>query len=664
MAKGKHFKTQSPPPAAQKPLPAPAGKFSNPLLLSAVLAAISFLLYANTLGHDYTLDDAIVITDNMFTQKGVSGIPGLFQYDTFYGFFKEEGKAALVSGGRYRPLTPAMFALEVQLFGLKPFAGHLFNLFWYALAVVVLFALLRQLFLYKTDANRAGFIAFAAALFFAAHPVHTEVVANIKGRDEIIALLGSLAAVWCALKAHEQKAEVFRWSLLGGFCFFLALLAKENAITFLAILPLTFYYFTNAKGSAIALRTLPVFAAALLFLAIRFSIVPPPGKPPMELMNNPFLKFAVDRYVPLEFGEQLATIVYTLGEYLRLLVFPFPLTHDYYPRHVDVMNWGNSQVTLSLLLHLALAAYAILGMKKKDPVSYGIWFYLLTLSIVSNLFFPVGTNMAERLIFMPSVGFVLAAAVLLDRAKMKWDATPAWSIFAGITLIFGIQTILRNPAWKDNLTLFTTDIEVSKNSAKLCNAVGGELFVQSTKKENESRRVAMLNEAVPHLENAVRIHPHYKNAYLLLGNCYNNLKMYEKSIASYGMALKLDPDYKEATDNLGITYREAGLYFGETEHNPQKALEYIEKAYATRPDEYETLRLLGVAYGSMGKIDKALEFFGKALAQKPEDAMANYNLGISYQYSGNPEQAALYLAKAEKIEPGITRKMSNPGMGK
>ncbi|MFM9950690.1 MAG: glycosyltransferase family 39 protein, partial [Saprospiraceae bacterium] len=208
MAKNKQpNKRQPQTPAANKPLPAPIGKFSNPLLLAAVLAAISFLLYANTLGHDYTLDDAIVITDNMFTQKGVSGIPGLFQYDTFYGFFKEEGKAALVSGGRYRPLTPAMFAVEVQLFGLKPFAGHLFNLLWYALTVVVLFALLRQLFMYKTDADRAGFIAFAAALLFAAHPVHTEVVANIKGRDEIIALLGSLGAVWCALKAHEEKAE-------------------------------------------------------------------------------------------------------------------------------------------------------------------------------------------------------------------------------------------------------------------------------------------------------------------------------------------------------------------------------------------------------------------------------------------------------------------------
>ncbi|NUO01990.1 MAG: tetratricopeptide repeat protein [Saprospiraceae bacterium] len=660
MAKNKQQNKRQPQtPAANTALPAPVGKFSNPLRLAAILAAVSFLLYANTLGHDYTLDDAIVITDNMFTQKGISGIPGLFQYDTFYGFFKEEGKAALVAGGRYRPLTPAMFAVEVQLFGLKPFAGHLFNVLWYMLTVVVLFALLRQLFLFKTNADRAGFIAFVAALIFAAHPIHTEVVANIKGRDEIIALLGSLAAVWCALKAHEQPSGALRWHLLGGVSFFLALLSKENAITFLAVLPLTFYYFTNAKGSSIAKLTVPVVAATVLFLAIRFSIVPPPGKPPMELMNNPFLKYS-DRgyYVQFSYGEQLATIIYTLGEYLRLLVYPHPLTHDYYPRHVEIMNWEKWQVSVSMLLHIGLAVYAVIGLLKKELVSYGILFYLLTLSIVSNLFFPVGTNMAERLIFMPSAGFALAVAVLLDRAHTRWGATPALSLLAGVIFLFGLQTILRNPVWKDNLTLFTTDIAVSKNSAKLCNAVGGELYVQSTKEKNETKRMEMLNEAVQHLENAVRIHPQYKNAYLLLGNCYNNLKVYEKSIASYKMALLIDPVYKEATDNLGITYREAGLYYGETEKNPRKALEFIEKAYETRPDEYETLRLLGVAYGSMGNIEKAIEFFAKALAQKPEDAMANYNLGISYQYGGNAEQAALYMAKAEKIEPGIVQKMS------
>ena len=84
-----------------------------------LIMAFSFLIYANTLSHDYTQDDAIVIYDNMFTTQGVAGIPGILKYDTFYGFFKKEGKANLVAGGRYRPLTLVMYALEVQLFSKK-----------------------------------------------------------------------------------------------------------------------------------------------------------------------------------------------------------------------------------------------------------------------------------------------------------------------------------------------------------------------------------------------------------------------------------------------------------------------------------------------------------------------------------------------------------------
>ena len=85
-----------------------------------IIFVFAFLLYANTLGHQYAQDDAIVITSNMFTEKGLEGIPGLLKYDTFYGFFKVEGKAKLVSGGRYRPFTPIMFAIEYALVNKKP----------------------------------------------------------------------------------------------------------------------------------------------------------------------------------------------------------------------------------------------------------------------------------------------------------------------------------------------------------------------------------------------------------------------------------------------------------------------------------------------------------------------------------------------------------------
>ena len=115
---------------------------SAPTWLRWTIFLFGFLLYANTITHDFTQDDAIVITQNQFTQKGLSGIPGLFQYDTFFGFFKEEGKTNLVSGGRYRPLTPMMFAFEYALVGNTPWLGHLVNAILYGFTGFILFQFL------------------------------------------------------------------------------------------------------------------------------------------------------------------------------------------------------------------------------------------------------------------------------------------------------------------------------------------------------------------------------------------------------------------------------------------------------------------------------------------------------------------------------------------
>ncbi|MEL7021688.1 MAG: tetratricopeptide repeat protein, partial [Bacteroidota bacterium] len=105
---------------------------------------LAVLLYANTLTHDYTQDDAIVIYENEFTTQGLAGIPDILKYDTFRGFFKEEGKDQLVAGGRYRPLTLVMFAAEVELFGQSPLVGHLINILLYGLVGVLLYLVLLQ----------------------------------------------------------------------------------------------------------------------------------------------------------------------------------------------------------------------------------------------------------------------------------------------------------------------------------------------------------------------------------------------------------------------------------------------------------------------------------------------------------------------------------------
>lgn len=631
-----------------------------------LIFSLGFLLYVNTLGHQYTQDDAIVITDNMFTTQGFSGIGGILQYDTFYGFFKEEGKANLVAGGRYRPFSLLTFAIEYAIFGQNPLISHLLNALLFGGTCVLLYLVLFLAFPPKKYGTQAYWIALISALIFAAHPLHTEAVANIKGRDEILSLLGSLGALWLALKAFQQKQ--FALHFAGAGVLFLALLSKENAITFVAIIPLTLYFFNNTKINDLFKATLPYLGAAVLFMVIRSSILGLSlGSPGTELMNNPFLELENGRYVAIAQGEQFATVFYTLGKYIQLLFLPHPLTHDYYPRHIELMQFSNPKVLLSFAIYLGLLVFSIRGLLKKDPLAYAILFYLVTLSIVSNLFFPIGTNMAERLLFMPSVGFCLAIAILLYRLAILLNKKKALSDFKQlqpvliIALIFIVglsaKTFLRNKAWKDNYTLFTTDIQTSKNSAKLRNAVGGELINQFYNHENAALKESKIREAVGHLQEAVRIHPLYKNAYLLLGNAHYYLNEFDPSIAAYQKALNLDGGYTEALKNIGIAYRDAGKFYGEQQGDLNKALQYLNQAISYQPNDYETLRLLGVANGVGGNPQLALEYFTKAAEANPTSADAWYNLGTAHLSIGNDEQGNAFRQKAIGIDPQVVQRM-------
>ena len=273
---------------------AASGNFK--LLASWVIFILGVLIYSNSLFNLYAVDDAIVIYDNEFTTKGVAGIPGLLKYDTFRGFFKVEGKEALVSGGRYRPFTPMMYAMEVELFSPKKkdangnvvkdkdgdevfdpeengqhnavkFVGHLVNVILYGLTGVVLFWLFLQFF--PQAKNSEGwksfgpFVALVATVLFVVHPVHTEVVANVKGRDEIMALLGSVAALLLSFRAYREKKPML--NLWAALLFTLAIFSKENAITFVAVVPLAYWFFTKADLGKVVLQTLPFFAVAVVF---------------------------------------------------------------------------------------------------------------------------------------------------------------------------------------------------------------------------------------------------------------------------------------------------------------------------------------------------------------------------------------------------------------
>jgi len=685
---------------AKKKLSLPAF-FSNVKLNCLIIFLLSFLLYGMTLNYSYTQDDAIVITQNDFTKKGTDGIKDILKHDTFHGFFGDSKER--VGGGRYRPLTLVMFALGWDTFGNSPAAFHFITVLFYALTGVILYLLLLKMLRPSKGDQYAFFVAMVATVLFIVHPIHTEVVANIKGCDEIVALLGSLAAVYFSLRAFYEKNTLF--TVLAGVIFFLALMSKENAITFVVIVPLVYYIFTKANTNETLVQSIPFLISAIAFIAIRTNILGwDLGTTKCdELMNCPYLDASND-YAPYTASQKYGTIFYTLGQYVKLLFFPHPLTHDYYPYAVGPMSFGNWKVLLSLLMYVGLGIYALIGILKKDVVAFGIAFYLLTLSIVSNIVFPVGTNMAERFAFMPSVGFCLAIAVLAYRGwqffNQKNKSKSAGNlnmILAGVgivALLFSAKTVLRNPAFKDDLTLFTTDVKISKNSAKVQNSAGGEMIKKAeTLNFNDPKRTEMLNEAIGHLNEAIRIHPKYSSPYMLRGNAYQYLSQFDNAIQSYNEAIQRGS--KEAPGNMELALvNGANHYINRKEQqkafqflqqaeqlrpndvqiknlsakfymenrNFQKAFENLQKAESLAPNHIETLQLYSRFYGEQNNIEQSFVYLNRAEKIDPQNIETLRLLGIAHGIAQNSSQAIGYLERALKLQPQNASIMFNLGI--
>ncbi|MCO6485103.1 MAG: glycosyltransferase family 39 protein [Saprospiraceae bacterium] len=482
-----------------------------------ILAALSAIPYLPSLQYGYVLDDQIVIVGNKFTQKGLSGIGDILTTESMTGYFGEQKD--LVAGARYRPLSIVTFAVEQALMPGKPFIGHLGNILFYTFTCLLLYRILLLLFPLPESRRWWWSIPFLTAVFYALHPLHTEVVANIKGRDEIMTFLGALGAIWLTLRWLADRKPV--WLLLSGVSFFLGLLSKENAITFLAVIPAILYFFTKARSRDYGPVMAPVLAATVLYLIIRYNVIGyflSSGKEITDLMNNPF--------VEMDGGEKLATIFYTLGLYLKLMVFPHPLTHDYYPYAIPIMSWTDWKVWVSLLAYVGLGVVFLRGYRQKTVPAFAVLFYLATLSIVSNLFFPVGTFMNERFIFISSLAWVLVLAWLLVEKLPVWlprtaGLTTGMVLAAAVVAGYGFRTWTRVPVWEDALTLNRAAIKVSPNSARANTFMTTALFQKYKEETDPQVQQEMLNEMGGYIRRAIDIYPAY----------YSGLQMYVGVIA-------------------------------------------------------------------------------------------------------------------------------------
>jgi protein O-mannosyl-transferase len=634
------------------------------ILIGSITVAL--FLYGNTLKNKYCLDDSIVILQNKFTQRGISGIGEIFSNESFTGFFGEQKD--LVAGARYRPLSIATFAVEITFLGENPWFSHLINILLYAFSAVFIYLIIKKIFEKHTFYSQN--LAFLTALLFLLHPIHTEVIANIKGRDEIFALLFSLWAVYCLMKYMEKKKGVYLF--LGAFIWFLALLSKENAFVFLVLTPVLLYLPLGQKIKPLIKPVLALIGAGLLFYIIRYQVI---GDSHVmasnELMNNSFLGASE--------GEKYATIFYTLGKYIQLLFFPYQLTYDYYPYHISLVGWNSFYSLGSLIIYLLLVFFAIYYFRRNYLITVAILFFLIPLIPVSNIFFPIGTFMNERFIYISSLGFcLLVAYISICLLKTRGYGFIPICVLPIVFILYGYKTIDRNKAWYNDYTLFTTDVKTSVNSAKSNCSAGGILLESTDTITDVVKKANVLEQSKKYLLKAVSIHPTYVDALLLLGNVYFKMgNAYDSAMYYYTAILKIypennlavrnmlavggiisEPDQKihvyEAVLNYDKNNFEAnyhlGVLYGKVKNNIEKAIGYLEKAVQLNPESKDACVDLGVAYGIMKNYARSAEVLEKAVVIDSNDRNIYINLGISYQNTGNLEKAKECFEKAKRIE--------------
>lgn len=602
-------------------------EFGSFKMQALLLVLLGFILYSNSFTNEYALDDGIVIQKNDYVQLGIRGIPKILSTDAYDSFYRQMHAKQQLSGGRYRPLSVVTFAIEQELFGskekVKPaedaaFVRHVLNVVFYILSVIVLLYFLRN-FIFKEN----PLIAFIACLIFLIHPIHTEVVANVKSRDEILSFLFIILTFMSLLRYHENKEK--KQLFYGLVFYFLAFLSKEYAITLLLLIPMLLYIIKGSTLKESIISSIPFILVAAVYLFIRFSIVGKGGiiENP-DVLNNPF-KFATT-------PEKWATKIEILNHYLRLLFYPYPLSSDYSYNTIPYTNFGNGWVWMSIIIHLSMISATIVLFFKRNILSFALAFYLLHLFLVSNLLMDLGATMGERLVYHSSFGFAIMIAILVDWLLNKINHTSTKRI---VGIAFGILItswcsvliIERNAQWKNDTSLFIADAQTVPNSA-LVNGNAGKAYIDlSEKPENKAREKELILKAIYHLSKSVAIHKEYVNGYLNLGVAYFKLKDYDKARANWEIAKKIYPNNPFLKNNLklmGTVYYNDAMTMGSK--HPHEALKLLEKALEVDPNNADYWYNLGGVSYTIGDFEKARNAWTKTLLLDPTNQQAKQGM--------------------------------------
>jgi len=527
-----------------------SGSFFSMKTMRWVCVAIAFLFYGNSIKNGYSMDDELVTsTDrqaNKLSELGVSGIGKIFTTHSFV-----DGK----QNYEYRPVSIYSFAIEWTLFKKsenRAHISHFINVTLYAVIGILLFQLLLVLFQQKSST-----LAAVIVILFMIHPIHSEVVNNIKNRDELLSLIFALlAAIWTFKWKDNQKI----WYILVAAMFLIiSLLSKKTNLPFLVSVPLMLYFFREFKWKELAITLSSFLLVKVLFNVSKNAL--------MNLDDSAVRKYSVVENPLHELGfiERIPMYFYTNFLYIEKLFLPYPLAYFYGQGSIPIVGFFDWQFYLGLMVLMAMLFFAYRGFFDKKLYAFGILFFLFGIGGAANLLFPAAGIFAERFAFSASIGFCVVIAYLFS--IWKKDAFSTGNLNSQLLLplaVIGLPclffSINRNTVWASKKSLYLNDIKHVPNSAKANSMLASEyqleaMEIQKNGKASFEKLMQKVDSSLYYYEKSLAVYKDYEsnlnNRGVLLYTYYFD---YVKALELFKHSVKINPAYKEGMLNCANTY--------------------------------------------------------------------------------------------------------------
>ncbi|MGD0277967.1 MAG: tetratricopeptide repeat protein [Smithella sp.] len=526
-----------------------------------ILATIAVFWQVNQFGFVY-LDDQVYVTDNIHIHSGITREGFRWAFSTTYAEF-------------WHPLTWLFLMLDYQLYGLNAGGYHLTNLILHIMSTLLLFLLFNRM----TGAIWKS--AFVAA-FFALHPLHVESVAWIAERKDVLSAFFWMLTL-CFYVYYTEKPVIKRY-LLVLLCFVCGLMSKSMVVTLPVIMILLDFWplrrFKSLKNKTNLVlwqlkEKLPFF-----ILSAFFSIVTICAQPGAYIKGWP---------LPLE--SRIINALVSFVIYLEKTFMPKDLAVCY-PFFGQFPDWLVLGISFLILI---ISVAVILKIKRRPYLFVGWLWYSITLLPVIGII-PVGNNsMADRYIYLPSIGIAIGLAWGIPSLFPRENIRKMILFPAGVALlaILSVLTWQQCGYWKNSIKLFSHALQITKDNSVAHNNLGLALFDEGK-----------IEEAMYHYHEAIRLNPDNADFYNNRGIGYFGLDKPQSAIEDYNKAIILNPNHASAFYNRGVAYVKLGQY--------QRAFEDLNEAIRLKPDFADAYNYRAIIYLNQGNMENGCHDAQKA----------------------------------------------------